>query len=178
MSTEVGTQLSTYGEEIPPVCHVLLYGKAIGFPLEVLAEQANMPLAMAQQVLDSPLMKERLGEIEDELSKLLAASGAVDAVDKELKSAELRAARKLSALLDSGTENSQLKAAMEILKINGRRAPDQVKVEHEHTIQLPERQARLLTESLAMVQSSPVVDVEAEIRSNDGDKPVQRGGAD
>lgn len=159
--------VNTYtGEEPLSRARVILYGVALGRPPEELAEKMGMKVRDLHVVLSSPMMQEELEKVRGEVREAIRDQSEGDAVEREVKAAELMAVQRIAQIAQSADDKTALSAAIKILDLGGRQKAQEQTVEHIHRLALPERQANLLAQAFILRQEvlPEALDVPAQAR--------------
>ena len=151
--TEVASQpASNPPETISPREVLLLF--ALGHSHSELAVMSGLSERSIRTMLDTPMAQNEIAKLEVRLAQQAEALDGEDLARSILTRAKVPAARRIVSTILSPDEKTALSASEKVLGYAGI-SPIQ-KTQHVHTIELPEAQASLIQETLAM---HPVLDV-------------------
>ena len=158
---------NTYtGDEPLSRARIILYGVALGRPYEEIADKMKMKVRDLHVIVSSPMMQEELERVREEVRDAIRDQSEGDAVEREVKAAELMAIKRISQIAQSADDKTALSAAIKILDLGGRQKPQRQEIEHVHRLALPERQAELLAQAFILRQEvlPEALEVDAQAR--------------
>jgi len=133
---------------VTPKTSLIIRAHLQGMSKAAICKEFKMAPGTLKRIMDSPLYKQRISALQDQIDEKTTSRMASDPVREVLAGAALRAAQENVAFLDSSDDKIRQASIWDILDRAGYPKKQRSEIEHVTKIVLPEDSVRALGEAL------------------------------